>query len=118
MPESPGGFQSRYLSSRLSFLSSERGARLLEWGFVDVFAHLGGHAIGAHVFQPHGVNARVLILVLNLAAAFLDADVGALGFGIAAPLLDDRIALGAEQIGEIAGGLGAGVELLVIHAVW
>src|SRR3954467_14731434 len=63
------------------------------------------------------MDARVLIGIFDLGAAFLDADIGALVFRADATLPNDWIALGAEAHGEIAGRLCAGRKVLMKHAV-
>src|SRR5215204_6505429 len=61
------------------------------------------------------MDARILILIVDLQAAFVDR-----GFrsGLALDLArQHRIAVAAERDREIARGLRAGVEMLVEHAV-
>src|SRR5215208_1473971 len=61
------------------------------------------------------MNARILILIVDLQAAFVDR-----GFrsGLALDLArQHRITVAAERDREIARGLRAGVEMLVEHAV-
>src|SRR5262245_54252231 len=63
------------------------------------------------------MDAWILILVLDLGAALLDADVGAPAFRADPALEHDRIALGPEADGDIARRTGAGAEMLVEHVV-
>src|SRR3954465_6090683 len=71
----------------------------------------------AQFLEPKRMDARVLIGIFDLGAAFLDADIGALVFRADATLPNDWIALGAEAHGEIAGRLCAGRKVLMKHAV-
>ena len=75
------------------------------------------HAGLAHFLQPERMDARILIRIFDLGAAFLDADIGAAAFRADAALLDDRIAFRPKADGEIAGRTRAGIEMLVEHAL-
>src|SRR5207249_2840061 len=92
--------------------SCRQGRRL-----VEIFTHLRLHPGLAQLRKPQRMDARVLVGVFDLGAAFLDAHVSAAAFRADAALPDDGIALGAEPDGDIARGPLAGVEVLVEHAV-
>src|SRR5262249_60343255 len=63
------------------------------------------------------MDARILIRVLDLGAALLDATSGAPAFRADPALEHDRIALGAEADGDIARRPGAGAEVLMEHVL-
>src|SRR5215467_977713 len=86
-------------------------------GLVDIAAHLRGDPGLGEFAQPDRMDAWILILILDLGAAFLDAYVGASAFRADPALEHDRIALGAETDGDIARRPGAGAEVLVEHVV-
>ena len=69
----------------------------------------------AQLLEIDRVDARVLVLVLDLTAAVLDADVHA--HEHPALVGGEGIAQAAEGDGEIARRLGRGVEMLVEHLV-
>ena len=83
--------------------------------FVDELAHAGLDAVLRQLVEIDAVDARVLVLVFDLAAAFLHVDVHAHEH---MPLgRRERIAQAAEGDREIARRIGRGVEVLVEHLV-
>ena len=83
--------------------------------FVDEFAHRRLHAVPAQLIEIDGVDARVLVLVLDLTAAVLDAHVHA--HEHPALVGGEGITQAAEGDGEIARRIGRRVEVLVKHLV-
>src|SRR5262249_34222607 len=77
--------------------------------------HRGGRPVPGGVGEPQRMNSRVLVLVLDLIAAFPGA--GGKGDLVAEDLATarrgERIAQAAETGGEIAGRLRAGREMLM-----
>src|SRR5262249_60277348 len=85
---------------------------------VVATANLRGNPFLGEFAQPDRMDALILILILDLGAALLDADVGAPAFRPDPALEHDRIALGAEADGDIARRPGAGAEVLMEHVIW
>src|SRR5262249_27702966 len=92
-----------------------RSRRLLRNSLVEIFAHLRGDSAAGELAQPDRMDARVLILVVDLRTAFLDRGVGIL---LELHLVREHgIAVAAHRDRKVAGGLGTGVEMLMEHAV-
>src|SRR5580704_17935152 len=83
-------------------------------GLVERVAHLRRDAGFFQRLEPFAVDARILILVLDLAAALLHRH-GTSAFGALAPQRDERIAPAAEAAGEIPRRLVTGAEVLMKH---
>src|SRR5215831_18589830 len=112
LTSSPGG-TCIWSNSRSCIVKLNR--RFAVGALVDELAHAGGDAVLGELLEINAVNARVLVLVLDLAAAVLDGHVHALehvalGFG-------ERIAQAPEGNCEIARRIAAGVEVLMEHLV-
>ena len=102
-------------SRRLDDAGQRLGRQRKNRRLVEDVAHLATSTpVSRDRFEPFAVDARILILVLDLAAALLHGNRAA-AFGALAPQRDERIAPAAEAAGEIARRLGAGVEMLVEH---
>ena len=71
-------------------------------------------SVFANRLEPFPVDARILILVLDLPAALLHGN-GAAAFGALAPERNERIAPASEAAGEVARRLVAGIEMLMEH---
>src|SRR5688500_15003175 len=80
-------------------------------------SHLRLHAGLADFLQPDGVDARILVSVFDLRAAFLQADIAAAPFRANAAFQYDWITLAAEAERQIARGFLARIEMLVEHLV-
>src|SRR5262249_46026648 len=98
-----------------NFKSAALGRSLGVGPLLDELGHAGRHAVLAQLLEINSVDARVLVLVFDLAAAVLDAHVHpqedtALVGG-------EGVAQAAEGDGVVARGSGRGVEVLVEHLV-
>src|SRR4051812_19539962 len=84
---------------------------------LEIFVHARGGTVTPHFLDEDGMDTGILILIVDLIAAFLDAggdrDLRAFGGGAGrAPLSrGQRIADAADAGGEIARRHGAGVEM-------
>src|SRR5579871_3553077 len=81
---------------------------------VEGVAHLRCHAGLRHGLQPFAMNARVLVLILDLTSALLHRYRPA-ALGAFAAERNERIAAAAETAGEIPRRLGTRVEMLMEH---
>src|SRR5262249_51283966 len=84
--------------------------------FVHELAHAGRHAVLGELLEIDRVDARVLVLVFDLAAAVLDADVHAHEHPTF--ISGERVAEAAEGDGEITRGIWGSVEVLMEHLIW
>src|SRR5581483_9506433 len=91
--------------------SCNRPVRLLDAGCREELLHAVLNALGGQRLLVDLVDARILVLVLDLAAAGLDVDVHAQE-GLLL-VFREGIAQPAEGDGQVAGRLGADVEVLV-----
>src|SRR5690606_6497862 len=82
---------------------------------VEDLAHLRFDAVLRQFAQEDLVDARILVLILDLVAALLDAGVDAAAEQLALAL-DEWIAHGAERDREVTGGDLVGIEVLVEDA--
>src|SRR5260221_7979224 len=83
-------------------------------GFIEDLAHFGRHAGLAQCLQPFAMNARILILVFQLAAALLNRQ-RARALGAFAPEGNEWVTPAAEAARQITRRDRAGVEVLMEH---
>src|SRR5947207_523249 len=103
-------------SNSSSCIEKPPSGRLLQvGGLVDERPHARLHPVFGEFVEIDAVDARVLILIFDLAAAVLDIDVHA-GEHMALGGRE-RIAQPPEGDGEIARGIARGVEMLMEHLV-
>src|SRR6266545_2461318 len=99
---------------RLNHASQPVGRQGKNAGLVEDVAHLRRDAGAPDRFEPFAVDARILVLVLDLAPALLHRNRAA-ALRALAPERNERIASAAKAAREITRRLRAGVEVLVEH---
>src|SRR5262245_50333094 len=116
MSEAKSGYNdSAFRCAHADYVSSSRHRLRKIRLLIDVFSHPRGHAMLAQLLQIDRMDARVLVLVFDLATALFHADVHAQED--TALVGGERITQAAEGDGKVPRRITRRIEMLMEHLV-